>query len=212
MFDYQKSRDSYKSADLSYYANVASCQRAKDEQFIEILNKYLKPGTVLEIGAGYGQLSEILKNNGYDVTSSDVQPFFIDLMKSKGLNALFVDALDIFNCTKATYTNILAQGPSPLITSDLSIVEKSYRSVFEALNDGGRFILIFAHAYGFNNFCSINNHLEIIKKVNFQTIDIFKHQVFPSSFYGKINLSLVKLIESSLGKLLGIRYVIVLEK
>ena len=45
----------------------------------------LAKGKVLEIGAGAGALSLILKDRGFDVTSIEISPLCVEVMKARGL-------------------------------------------------------------------------------------------------------------------------------
>ena len=208
----------YQESQLSHWIETEKKQRAKDEQFINIITPYLNQGTVLELGGGCGQLSEILTNKGFDVTASDYAPFFVEYMKSRGLSAFVVDAMNIQESIDNKFDNIISQGASPLVSPDLSITRKTYNSISKALRKGGRFLAIMATGYPekilktAHKFNTIGDHLQIVKEFDLKIITLFRHQILPSTYYEKFNKPLLSLIESSLGKYLGIRYILVVEK
>ena len=79
-------------------------ERDKDEKsdwkleqrkhFLELLNKEGKC-TLLEIGAGTGHDSLFFKENGLDVTSTDLSPVMVELCRTKGLTAFVMDLLHL---------------------------------------------------------------------------------------------------------------------
>ncbi len=202
----------YTEQSLNHWIATVKRQRVKDELFLDRIDKYFHSGNVLEIGAGCGQLSAILASRGYNVVSSDLQPFFVDYMKSQGLTSLVVDATEISAYVDEKFDNILAQGLSTIVSTDLSLVRKTYQSVFESLKNNGRFIFIFPNAYRSKKWSAIETHLDIIHSTGFKIIDIFRDQILPSSYYAKFNKSILNFVELHIGKYFGIRYVIVLEK
>lgn len=208
----------YQESQLSHWIETEKKQRAKDEQFINIITPYLHKGTILELGGGCGQLSEILTNRGFDVTASDYAPFFVEYMKSRGLSAFIVDAMNIQSSIDKIFDNIISQGASPLVSTDLSITRKTYNSISKALKKGGHFIAIMATGYSeeilktAHKYNTIDDHRQIVKEFDLKIITLFRHQILPSKYYDKLNKPLLSLIESSLGRYLGIRYVLVLEK
>jgi SAM-dependent methyltransferase len=197
---------------LEYWIETSRNQSCKDEIFMRNIQKYFSPGNVLEIGAGVGQLSLILKARGFDVTSSDIEDFFVAHMRSKGLKAVKLDATNIMKGTNLLFDNIIAQGVSPFVSKDLSVVRSSYESVYESLNACGRFIFFAPITKETDRFSNITEHQEIISETNFKVIKVFRNQVLPSRWYRYVPSFLVDVLESSFGKKYGIRSVIILEK
>jgi|DewCreStandDraft_4_1066084.scaffolds.fasta_scaffold10583_3 SAM-dependent methyltransferase len=187
-------------------------QFAKDSLFIRSLRSYFSPGPILEIGAGVGQLSLILQTLGFTVLASDIQPWMVEYMRTLGLNAQQIDCLNIYEATGQTFPNILAQGPSPFVTNSLHIVASAYQSVFDALADKGRFIFIFPDSADRSRYSRLADHWPIIAKTGFRLIRHFRHQVLPSHFYRYVNTAIHALLENSLGRLIGIRNILILEK
>jgi hypothetical protein len=186
-------------------------QRAKDALFIPTLVPYFRPGPILEIGAGCGQLSELLAARGLDVTPSDVQPFLVDFMLSRGLQARIMDATDLVSGIDRHYTNVLAQSISVLITPDLELVEETYESVHAALPAGGRFIFILPNLWG-EHWSRARDHLRIADRAGFDLVHRFRHQILPSVLYSQLPGAVLRAADGSLGRLLGIRWVFIFER
>ncbi|MBN2546593.1 MAG: class I SAM-dependent methyltransferase [Spirochaetes bacterium] len=202
----------YKKSDLDYWIKTTQRQYHKDMLFIKRIKKYFIQGSILELGAGCGQLSKLLSYLGLIVQASDINDFFIEYMISQSINAIKVDALDIIKYTKIKYDNIFCQGLSTLVTKDLSIVEKTYQSIYKALNDNGRAVLILPNGYNIFKWNKLKDHIEIIKKLNFKIFKIFRDQILPSVYYVNINPLVINFLENALGRFFGVRNVIVLEK
>ncbi|MCX8053342.1 MAG: class I SAM-dependent methyltransferase [Armatimonadetes bacterium] len=184
----------------------------KDRLFVRLITRYLRDGQTLEIGAGVGQLSRLLTDMGFDVIATDIQPWMVDYMRSIGLNAQIVDCLRIVETLNRQFVNILAQGPSPFITSNLNTVADAYRAVYAALDHGGRFIFILPVFRDLQQFSSMADHWTIIKKSGFVPVTWFRHQILPSPYYRHMPQSIHNLLERSLGSIFGTRHVVVLER
>jgi SAM-dependent methyltransferase len=186
-------------------------QRAKDAIFLETLLPYFRPGPILEIGAGCGQLSEILSAKGLDVTPSDIQPFLVDYMTAHGLRARILDATNLVSGLDRSYDNILAQSISVLITPDLAVVQRTYESVHAALGPGGRFIFILPSMLG-DPWSDAADHLRIADQAGFDLVLRFRHQILPSMLYGHLPASFLRAADGSIGRILGIRWVFIFER
>jgi SAM-dependent methyltransferase len=187
---------------------TARRQRAKDVLFIDTLTPYFRPGPILEIGAGCGQLTELLSAKGLDVTASDLQPFLVDYMVSRGLRARIVDALNLAQALDRPYENVLAQSISVLITPNLATVRETYESVYAALPTGGRFIFILPSLWG-EPWSRAKDHLRIAQESGFELVHRFRHQILPSSGYRKLPAGLTRAMDATIGRVLGIRWVFV---
>jgi SAM-dependent methyltransferase len=185
-------------------------QRPKDSIFVGSLLPYFQPGPVLEIGAGCGQLSELLSARGLDITPSDIQPFLVDYMLSRGLRARLLDATDL-PTFDPPFANVLTQSISVLITPDLELVERSYQSIHDALPPGGRFIFILPSLWG-EPWSRASDHLRIADHAGFALVHRFRHQILPSSLYGRLPKPFLRAVDGSLGRVLGIRCVFVFER
>jgi SAM-dependent methyltransferase len=187
---------------------TAARQRPKDALFVEELAPYFVPGPILEIGAGCGQLSELLAAKGFDVTASDIEPFLVDYIASRGVPARVVDALNLAAGMDRPYANVLGGGPSTLITPDLAIVRQTYESVAAALPSGGRFIFVLPSLWG-EPWSKPRDHKRIARESGLDLVTSFRHQVLPSTAYRRAPRAILRLIERTIGRLAGIRTVFV---
>ncbi len=194
------------------WIDIAKRHHEKDKRlFIPLLRWFPKNAKILEIGAGAGQLSALLKSEGYKyVTASDVEPSFIDYMRKDGIQAKLVDILDIASSSEGiTWDVIFSQGASPLITADMKIVERAYWSIYEALSPGGMFVYIGPRYMDPKRYCYPSDHKEIYMLYGFKERMISRQQVLPANLY-KYGLSVAA--EKLFGRFFGVQDVFVLEK
>lgn len=166
--------------------------------------------SVLELGAGLGQYSELFRDTGYDVLSSDVSGVFIDYMeKVKGLNVKKIDAT---NCTdypkNKLFDCVFSQAISVLITKDEETIQRAYECVYQSLRKSGRFIFIFPRGK-LDRYSRSTDHVRIYEKVGFKILAEFRSQAFPSKLY---RYGFIVMIEKVIGHYIGIKDVLILEK
>jgi len=105
-----------------------------------------KSKKIIELGSGFGQLSLMLQESGYDITATDIVEDFLNnqrkigIKKVKVFNFLEDDFDEIFD-TKADL--IISWRNPHLDTDDMN---KLFEVVYEALNDNGLFIINFQNA------------------------------------------------------------------
>ena len=148
----------------------------------------------------------MLKSYGYEVTSSDFQWYFVEHMKSMGLEALEVDATDIAKSTDRSFDNIVAQSLSTQMRRNPEIVEQTYHSIHAALKPGGRFLST-AALYPISMYPWVKKkrkinyrhgeHLKIIKKMShlFKLVFVSRYQILKSSWYNESNKHICNLID-----------------
>ncbi|OAD24064.1 methyltransferase [Candidatus Thiomargarita nelsonii] len=175
--------------------------------FPPLLNYFDKNKPILELGAGVGQLCKIAQHYGYNVVASDYCDAFVDYMTNEKLVAEKIDALNIPTGQKRWH-GIYTQGLSVLVTKDLDTVLKTYKSIYDALAQRGKFIFIFPRAKK-TKFSRAAQHKQIYTQIGFKEIEVFRQQAFPATLYRK---NLIGFLEKYLGKLIGIRDIIILEK
>lgn len=205
--------DAYKGLDdpIGIWSHIARRQADKDRILIPSLSRYFSPGSVLELGAGVGQLSILIRNHGYRVTASDYHQFFVDHMRSIGLDAYRVDALDIAAAGLGRFDNIFSQSISPLTTRDSDIVERAYQSMHDALAPRGRIVMIHAMCNWAEVHSEMQRHLRIARRCGLRQVRTFRNQLLPSRAYGVLPSTLSRGLETVLGPRLGIRFVLVAE-
>ena len=142
-------------------------QEAKDRVLLPEVARSFAPGRVLELGAGAGQTSLVLRELGWEVVASDYAQFFVDHLQSLGLPAHRVDATDIAASRLGRFANVFCQSVTPLITSDLEVVSRSYRSIHEALQPGGRMVEIHAQAARHELRSTMRLHAEQARSAGF---------------------------------------------
>jgi 2-polyprenyl-3-methyl-5-hydroxy-6-metoxy-1,4-benzoquinol methylase len=89
----------------------------KPQERVRNFKRYLKNGTVLEIGSGQGLDALELQNQGFDITPTDFVDSFIEILKSKKLFPIKVnlktDTLDRFHQLQGVYANAVFVHFSP---------------------------------------------------------------------------------------------------
>lgn len=203
----------YEPSLLNTWLQIAKRQAGKDRIVWAALAKHLIAGKVLELGAGVGQISALLIEFGHTVVCSDYAEFFVDHMKSIGLDAHRIDATDIKSAGLGQFPNIVCQSITPFITTDYSVVERAYQSAYETLLPGGRLVLIHAMVKDYKKLPRVmGEHDAVCRKVGFKDVQVFRNQLLPAAAYrAPISLA-AKPLEYALGKRWGIRFVVVASK
>ena len=216
----------YSAEILADWERIAELQRIRDSIYWKTLSKRLLPGSVLEVGAGCGQVSQLLKNFGFDVTSSDYETFFVEKMRSIGLESIVIDATDIAKTSDRLFDNIVAQSLSTQMRREPEIVERTYHSIHAALKPGGRFIFTTA-LYPISMFPWVmqqrkinygyREQLKIIKNMSqfFDLIYTTRYQILKTSWYSERNKHFFNFLDFKLPKLLpfaSCRGIFVLQK
>lgn len=196
---------------------VARRHALRDELFVRGLERYLRPGPILELGAATGHLAAILQGHGYEVTASDIAPGFIEASRARGVKTLRVDATkDIVAQTGTTYANILAQAVVPLVRRDHSPPLVTLRAIHAALEEHGRLICVAAHAWRQRDprvFFSPREQIAIAESSRlFRLVARFPHQVVPTGMYRPWNARLLNVLDHKLAWIASVRLVWVLEK
>jgi SAM-dependent methyltransferase len=199
------------------WSRIAAKHRLRDEQFLRVLAKWFRPGSILEIGAATGQLSQILQSRGHDVLASDLSPALVAAIKARGVPATIVDASrDIRAQTGRSFANILAQGVLPLILRDRERVYTTLAAIHGALDAGGRLICISPRAQGrgqVHDYLAPREQLEIAKGTGlFRFVTAFPHQVIPTGWYRTWNARAFNALDFHAAHLFAIRLVWVMEK
>jgi len=176
--------------------------------FPEVLSYFDKNNSILELGAGVGQLSMIAEEKGYDIVGSDYCPEFVQYMSARLKHTKRVDAQDILGDTSHAWSGIFTQGLSVLVTKDIGVIQKTYESIFEALEPGGRFVFIFPRADR-SRYSRMEEHRGVYIKAGFKEIALFRQQMLPAPLY---KYGAARLVEYIFGRYLGIRDIIVLGK
>jgi SAM-dependent methyltransferase len=187
-------------------------QEAKDRIVLPRLVRHFVPGPVLELGAGAGQTAIILRDLGWDVVASDYAPFFVSHLQSLGFRAFRVDATDIGASGLGTFPNIFCQSITPLITSDVAVVARSYRSLYAALQPGGRLVQIHAQAARHELRATMRLHAEQARAAGFQQVRVVRNQLLPSVAYRLPLKPIATLAELAFGRYLGGRFVLTAQR
>lgn len=173
------------------------------------LARHFVPGRVLELGAGVGQLTQMLIGLGHKVVASDFAMYFVEYMRKQGLEAHQVDATNIAAAGLGPFENIFCQSITPFITTDYEVVKRAYASCLDALAPGGRLVLIHAMEARPNVARVMADHLRMCREAGFQDVKAFRNQLLPSIGYeGPLSL-LARPAEAMLGPSLGSRFIIV---
>jgi SAM-dependent methyltransferase len=197
--------------------NAGKRHALRDREFLRSLARFFRPGPILELGASTGHLAAILRENGYDMTASEVEPKLVRAIAARGVKAALVDATqDIAVQTGCTFPNILAQAITPLIRRDHTQLVATLGRIHAALDTAGRFIGIGPYAWRQPNpwaFFSPREQIAITRSCGlFRMIACFPHQVVPPSLYRPWNARTFNLLDHKLAHIASTRYVWIMEK
>ncbi len=95
-------------------------------------------GSILDIGAGSGCHSLILQEEGIDVTSMDISPMNIEVMKRQGLKK--VVHANIFNYAAQRFDTLLMLMNGIGLAEDLEGLERFLNHAHKLIRPGGRLI------------------------------------------------------------------------
>jgi cyclopropane fatty-acyl-phospholipid synthase-like methyltransferase len=181
----------------------------------DLVKRFQLKGKLLDLGAGCGGTSIVWKNLGFDVIASDLHPFFVDHMKSLGLNTAIVDATNIQDSLgTSTFDVVFASGLTPQVRRVYENAVKTYESIGNVLNKGGFFIFDFTIARTDEYKKTFYNPQEIIQIINsfsyFKLVDTHKTKACPAYFYRHWNKYLLFSVDRLISPIVGLvqRYVI----
>jgi len=95
-------------------------------------------GSILDIGAGSGCHSLILQKEGADVTSMDISPLHIEVMKQQGLKKVI--RANIFDYAGQRFDTLLMLMNGIGLTGDLAGLERFLIHAHRLIRPGGRLI------------------------------------------------------------------------
>ena len=197
-------------AEVKKWSKIAKLQHCRDKIIIKTLLPYFRKGVTLEIGAGVGQISNLLSGYGLVVIASDYSDKFITHMQKEQLSTIKANAMNLKPDLKDfSPDNVYAQGLSTLIQTNCDGLKETYQSVYDILKNQGRFIIIHPNHKDWNH---INDHYKVFLSVGFKVVKVWRQQMMPSQFYCYIPEIIVLFLEKIIGRLLGKRSIIVLEK
>ncbi|HET6174588.1 MAG TPA: class I SAM-dependent methyltransferase [Gaiellales bacterium] len=202
----------YVPSSLAWWIETGRRQEAKDRVLLPRLARTFLPGRVLELGAGAGQTSLILRDLGWEVVASDYAPFFVAHLQSLGLCAHQVDATDISASGLGAFPNIFCQSITPLITSDVGVIARTYRSLYGALEPGGRMVEIHAQAARHELRSTMRMHAEQAHLAGFADVRVARNQLLPSLAYRGPLRPVAAYAELLLGRSFGNRFILTAQR
>ena len=199
-------------SDLERWEKITIRQRLRDAEFLTRLARYFRPGWILELGAGCGNLTSILIRMGRKVLATDIEPLFLEYLSRNRIPCCYCSAEAIGETFRFPVENILTQGLTPLISRDLGLVERTYSSIYSALAPGGRFIFIFPQDFLGKRYSKMSDHIPILSKFPFSNSYYFNNHIFPTNFYTESNRKVIGFLDYFLGKFFGFRTILILTK
>jgi SAM-dependent methyltransferase len=96
-------------------------------------------GRVLDVGAGAGSHSLYLQQNGFDVTSIDISPLSVEVMKKRGLEN--VSLTDYYNVTEQRFDTLMFLMNGIGLVAKLDDFDKFFAHARSLLNPNGQILL-----------------------------------------------------------------------
>lgn len=209
----------YSPASVAIWRSIATRQVVRDSVYWRALARYLKPGSVLELGSACGQVSKLLSTIGFQTVGSDYFQFFVDDMRANGIEAYRIDATRISDSEigDRKFDNVIAQSLSPQLRKSKDITDAVYASVHATLKPGGRFLFTGALYPWWPKkaamYYSFDEHLAVINaQRGFRLVTAFGYQWLPTSLYRDWNKHILHFVDFHCVKIKPIRGVFVLER
>lgn len=101
---------------------------------------------IIEFGSGCGQLSAMLQESGYDVTSTDVVDTFLEEQRRRGITQIkkYNFLLDDFDNVFGSKVDLIISWRNHHL--DIDDMRKLFDVVYDGLNDDGLFIINFQNS------------------------------------------------------------------
>lgn len=116
--------------------------------------KYLGKN-ILELGSGLGNITLKVKDQGFNITPSDSDRYFLSHLKKIDKHAMYLDILNITSFKKYKFDTIIAINVIEHVENDY----KAFKNVHNLLPNGGCFvILVPAHKFLFGSYDKLANH------------------------------------------------------
>ena len=131
---------------LQQWIETGRRQEAKDRVLLPEVARSFAPGTGAGAWRRAGQTSLVLRELGWEVVASDYAQFSSTTFSHSGCRRIASMRPTSRPRSWKRFANVFCQSITPLITSDLEVVFRSYRSIHEALQPGGRMVEIHAQA------------------------------------------------------------------
>ncbi|MDX6562273.1 MAG: hypothetical protein QOD65_2087, partial [Gaiellales bacterium] len=111
-----------------------------------------------------------------------------------------------------TFPNIFCQSITPLITSDVGVIARTYRSLYEALEPGGRLVEIHAQAARHELRATMLVHAEEARLAGLADVRVVRNQLLPSLAYRLPLRPVAAFAELLLGRLFGNRFILTAQR
>lgn len=135
-------------------APLADWKRAEREDFIALLRAEGKR-TLLEIGAGPGHFSAHFRDQGFDVTCTDLSPAMVALCRAKGLDAHVMDFLHL-DFPPASFDAVFALNCLLHVPGD--DLDRVLAAIHRLLRPGGLFFYGVYGGYSFEGVFPDDHH------------------------------------------------------
>lgn len=100
----------------------------------------LTRGRVLELGAGFGRVSRVLRERGLEVVTTDADPDIVAMYRARGWSEVYEVTLPDLPALLGKFDTVIALRGVLSMTGELDTVHRSLRRIRQLLNPGGRLI------------------------------------------------------------------------
>lgn len=125
-----------------------------NQWLVSKFEKYLGENT-LEVGSGLGSITVKVKDRGFDIVPTDIDPSFLAHLKKVSKNAFYLDILKRNSNVEGRFDTIIAINVVEHVRDDV----RAFKNIYDLLPKNGTFVaLVPAHKILFGSYDKLANH------------------------------------------------------